>query len=100
MPILLAGFVLLPLLFGLAVEYLLCRFTRRRLLRALPPAGIAALAALIAVGRWRMWQSEQTGVATQLLIFPILPGFCLLLGMYLGWRLWRRIWLPRIVRDR
>ena len=100
MPILLAGFVLAPLVLGLAAEYAACRFTRNKLLRALPPAAGVFLAALIAAGRWNMWRSEQVPPTTQLLLFPGLPGVCLLLGMYLGYRLWRRIWMPKIVRDR
>lgn len=100
MPILLLGFVLFPLVLGLAAEYLTCRFTRRILLRAMPPAVGVLFAGLIAAGRWNMWRSEQVSAGTQLLLFPGLPGVCLLLGMYLGYRLWRKIWMPKIVRDR
>ena len=46
------------------------------------------------------WESETVSPVTQLLIFPGVPTVCLLLGCYLGWRLWKRFWGPRVVDGR
>ena len=36
----------------------------------------------------------------QLLFIPGLPALGALFGAYLGWRLWKRLWLPRVVKDK
>ena len=36
---------------------------------------------------------------TQLLIFPGVPGVCALLGCYLGWRLWKWLWRPKVIKE-
>ena len=99
MPIIVGVFCLLPLLLGLAAEYLVCRFLRRKLWRLLPPAVVLALTALVAAGRLNVWESSQSPV-TQLLFVPGLPALCALMGTLLGWRLWKRLWGPRVVKDR
>ena len=48
MPIILAGFVLLPFLLGAVIQYAVCRFTRRKRWRVLPGLAAAVLALLIA----------------------------------------------------
>lgn len=93
MPIVIGMFFLLPLLLGLVLEYLCCRLPRRRIWRALPPVLGVVLTVLVGVGRWSLWESETVSPVTQLLIFPGVPGTALLLG----WRLWRRIWRPRVL---
>ena len=57
MLIILGGFLLLPALLGLIAEYAACRLTmaRRRWLRLLPPLLLAALTALTAAWRYRVW---------------------------------------------
>ena len=92
--------LVLPLLLGMAAQYLCCRLPRRRIWRALPPAAVLALAGVIGAGRMRIWTSETVSPLTQLLIFPGVPGVLLLLGCYLGWRLWRHRWGPRVIDDR
>lgn len=96
MPIIVGVFCLLPLLLGLAAEYLVCRFLRRKLWRLLPPAVVLALTALVAAGRLNVWESSQSPV-TQLLFVPGLPALCALIGTLLGWRLWKRLWGPRVI---
>ncbi|MBS6370430.1 MAG: Tat pathway signal protein [Oscillospiraceae bacterium] len=97
MPIVIGMFFLVPLLLGLVLEYLCCRLPRRRIWRALPPVLGILLTVLVGVGRWSLWESETVSPMTQLLIFPGVPGAALLLGCWLGWRLWRRIWQPRVL---
>ena len=100
MPIILGLFCLLPLLLGLALEYLACRLPRRRLWRILPPALDTVFIVLAGAIRRGLWTDEETSPLTQLLIFPGLPGVCALLGCYLGWRVWRYLWRPRVLKGR
>lgn len=93
MLIVIGMFFLLPLLLGLVLEYLCCRLPQRRIWRAIPPVLGILLTVLVGVGRWSLWESETVSPMTQLLIFPGVPGAALLLG----WRLWRRIWQPRVL---
>lgn len=101
-------FTLLPLLLGAALEYTVCRLTMRdtgrgwrllRLLRLLPPLGLLGIAWAIGAGRWRLWQSQQVSPLTQIILFPGVPALFVLLGMALGWRIFRRRWSPRIVEE-
>ena len=96
MPILLI-ICLIPLLLGLIAEYLVCRRTKKRLLRLLPLLVSLLLTAGVAV-----WPAEHGGgshpIETMILI-PGLPACALFLGLLLGWRLWRRLWRPRIIRE-
>ncbi|BFK85699.1 hypothetical protein I4200191B4_00050 [Pseudoflavonifractor gallinarum] len=101
-------FTLLPLLLGAALEYTVCRLTMRetgrgwrllRLLRLLPPLGLLGIAWAIGAGRWRLWQSQQVSPLTQIILFPGVPALFALLGMALGWRIFRRRWSPRIVEE-
>ena len=99
-------FTLLPLLLGAALEYTVCRLTMRetgrgwrllRLLRLLPPLGLLGIAWAIGAGRWHLWQSQQVSPLTQIILFP--GVLFALLGMALGWRIFRRRWSPRIVEE-
>ena len=45
MPIIIGIFCALPFLAGLIAEYLVCRLTRRRWWKLLPPAAVVALTA-------------------------------------------------------
>ena len=99
MPIIIGLFCLLPLAVGAIIDYLVCRFPKRRIWRALPPLGVLALAAWVGAGRLRVWESDVSPL-TQLLFVPGLPALCALVGTLLGWRLWKRLWGPRVVRDK
>lgn len=99
MPIIIGLFCLLPLAVGAIIEYLVCRFPKRRIWRALPPLAVLALAAWVTAGRLRVWEADVSPL-TQLLFVPGLPALCALVGTLLGWRLWKRLWGPRVVRDK
>ena len=97
MPIVIGIFGLVPLGVGFVLEYLCCRLPKRKIWRALPPALGVLFIAIATAGRLNLWESEDISPLTQLLIFPGIPGVCALLGCYLGWRLWRYIWTPRVI---
>lgn len=99
MPIIIGVFCVLPLILGLIAEYLVCRFLKKKLWRVLPPLAVAALTALVAAGRVRLWEADQSPV-TQLLFVPGLPALCALIGVWLGWRLWHRLWSPRVIWEK
>ena len=99
MPIYIAIFCVLPLLAGLIPEYLVCRFTRRKWWKVLPPLAVAVITALVTSGRLSVLESDVSPV-TQLLFVPGVPAAFALLGTLLGWRLWKRLWGPRVVKDR
>ena len=99
MPIIIGVFCAVPLVLGVIVQYLVCRFPRRKLWRALPPLLILALAALVTAGRLGVWEAEASPL-TQLLFVPGLPALCALIGMALGWRLWKRLWGPRVIWEK
>lgn len=100
MPIVIGLFCLLPLGVGVIVEYVCCRLSARRLVRLMPVLATAAFTALAAAVRLRAWQSESASPLTQLMLFPGLPCVALLLGCWLGARLWRRLWGPRVIDER
>ena len=92
-------FIIFPFLLGLAVEYLICRLCRRRIWRAAAPAILICIGVGIAVYRYYMWSSD-TAVWSQLLFVPGLPAVSALLGLLAGWRIWRRLWRPRLIWDK
>ena len=100
MPIYIAIFCLLPLLAGLIPEYLVCRFTKRPPWKLLPPAAAVLITVLVALGRLSLWETEEVSPLTQLLIFPGIPAVFLMLGCFLGWRLWKYVWTPRVIRKK
>lgn len=69
------------------------------LVEAASPAAAVALTAAVAVGRAGVWESDQSPL-TQLLFVPGLPALFALLGLLAGWRLWKRLWGPRVVKDK
>ncbi len=91
---------LVPLLGGFLLEFVVCQFTRRRgrLWKLLPPVGAALLTGAIVVHRLNLWESEGSPM-TQLLFIPGLPALGLFVGLFLGWRLYRRLWRPRVIQD-
>ena len=100
---------LLPLALGAGLQYVVCRHTMRetgphwrvlRLLRLVPALAVAGGMAAVVVNRLHLWQSETVSPLTQLLFVPGVPGVCALVGLLLGWRMFRRRWAPRIFRER
>ena len=112
MPIIIGIFCALPFLAGLIAEYLVCRLTRRRWWKLLPPAAVVALTAAVAVGRAGVWESDQSPLTQTIQLccntiytarynfVPGLPALFALLGLLAGWRLWKRLWGPRVVKDK
>ena len=91
----------LPALAVLVAEYAVCRFPKRRFWRGLPPLLTAAGTAVVALHRYHGWSSGADKAPwEQLLFIPGLPALGALFGAYLGWRLWKRLWLPRGGKDR
>lgn len=98
--ILLLAFTLIPLLAGLILQYVLLRLLkRRRWLCLLPLVVWAAVVLGVCLYRIHMWSSEES-IVTQLLFLPGVPALFVLLGLFLGWRLWRRRWLPRVIWEK
>ena len=100
MPILLMLF-LAPLAAGAVLEYALCRFPKKRFWRYLPPAIAAAGAAAVTLFRYFGWSEEGGGAPLEtLLFFPGLPAAGLFVGIVAGWRIWKRLWKPRVIRKK
>lgn len=92
---------LVPLLGGFLLEFAVCQFTHRRsrFWKLLPPVGAALITAAVVAHRLNLWESEDSPM-TQLLFIPGLPALGLFVGLFLGWRLYRWIWQPKVVRDK
>ena len=99
MPIIVGIFCILPLLAGVAAEYLVCRLLKKTLWRVLPPLIVLVLTALVTAGRLGVWEAEESPW-TQLLFVPGLPALCALVGTMLGWRLWKKLWGPRVIWEK
>ncbi len=90
-----------PMIMGLAEEYAACRFPRRRLWRWAPPLLTGLLTGAVTLGRYHGWSTVGEKAPWETLLFiPGLPALGAFLGLWLGWRLWKRLWLPRVVKDR
>ena len=76
MPIIIGIFCALPFLAGLIAEYLVCRLTRRRWWKLLPPAAAVALTAAVAVGRAGVWESEPVSADPTALCAGIAGAVC------------------------
>lgn len=97
--ILVVIFGAIPFFLGLVIEYLICRFLKRGLWRVLPPLLLALLGAGVAVYRHHMWASD-AAIWTQLILVPGVPVTAALLGMLIGWRIWRHLWRPRLIWEK
>ena len=95
---------ILPILAGALAEYLVCRFTKRRPWRWVPPLLCLAGTAVVTLVRYHGWSADaaQGGSAPieTLLFIPGLPAALLFLGLFLGWRVWRRRWMPRVIDEK
>ena len=92
---------LVPLVGGFLLEFLVCQFTRKgsKLWKLIPPVAAALVTAAIVVHRLNLWEAD-TSPVTQLLFIPGLPALGFFVGLFLGWKLYRWLWKPKIVRDK
>lgn len=91
----------IPLGAALVVEYGFCRFPKRRLWRWLPPLLTGLGTVLVTLFRYHGWSAGTEKAPWETLLFiPGLPALGAFLGLWLGWKLWKRLWLPRVVKDR
>lgn len=92
---------LTPLAVSAGTEYLFCRLPKRRFWRWVPPAAALVVTAAVTLFRWHGWSDEGTGAPLEtLLFFPGLPALGVFLGLFAGWRVYRRLWLPRVVKKK
>lgn len=83
-----------PMAVAILAEYLCCRLPKHRCWRWLPPGLTLALALLGVLYRSHEWGA---GVPLEtLLFFPGLPALGILCGCFLGYKLWKRLWTPRV----
>ena len=92
---------LVPLAGGFLLEFLVCQFTRKgsKLWKLIPPVASVLVTAAIVVHRLNLWEAD-TSPVTQLLFIPGLPALGFFVGLFLGWKLYRWLWKPKIVRDK
>ena len=92
---------LVPLVGGFLLEFLVCQFTRKgsKLWKLIPPVAAVLVTAAIVVHRLNLWEVD-TSPVTQLLFIPGLPALGFFVGLFLGWKLYRWLWKPKIVRDK
>lgn len=88
-----------PGLVALMAEYLCFRLPKKRFWRAVPPVVLALGAAIALWSRIQNWGEGPVPMET-LLFFPGVPVLGMALGLFLGWRLWHRLWDPRVVQDK
>lgn len=89
----------MPFLVSLAVEYGACRFPKRRFWRWIPPLVTTMTGAAVGLYRYHGWSDGgEKAPIEQLLFIPGLPLLGALLGLWLGWRVWKKLWSPRVVQ--
>lgn len=79
---------------AIPAEYLFCRLPRHRWWRWLLPG-----AALVFTAVGVLYRSHEWGVGVPLetlLFFPGVPALGVLCGCLAGYRLWKRLWTPRV----
>lgn len=95
-------FFVAPLAAGAAAEYAVCRFPKKRIWRYLPPILSAGAVLAVSLFRYHGWDQagSQGAPLDTLLFFPGLPALGMALGLFLGWRLYKHLWTPRIVKKK
>ncbi len=88
-----------PAVVALVAEYLCCRIPKKRFWRLIPPLVLILSAAIAVWSRIQNWGNGPIPIET-LLFFPGVPVSGIALGLLLGWRLWHRLWDPRVVKDK
>lgn len=95
---------LVPVLLGAVCEYAVCRFAKRRPWRWAPPLVALTGTAIVFCTRYLGWSADvdQGGGAPieTLLFIPGLPAALLFLGLFIGYRLWKRVWSPRVIDEK
>ena len=92
---------MLPLVIALVAEYAFCRFPKRRFWRWLPPVAAGLMTAAVTLFRYHGWSDTGEKAPWETLLFiPGLPALGAFAGLWLGWRLWKRRWTPRVVTER
>lgn len=100
MPILFV-FFMIPLAAGAFMEYIFCRFPKKHFWRYLPPAAAAILTGTVTAFRYFGWNEGGGGAPIEtLLFFPGLPAAGLFIGFFAGWRIWKRLWTPHVIRKK
>lgn len=90
-----------PMIIGLVAEYAACRFPKRRLWRWAPPLLTLLGTLTVTLYRYHGWSDGAEKAPWETLLFiPGIPALGAFLGLWLGWRLWKRLWLPRVVKER
>jgi len=90
-----------PLLAGALLEYGACRFPKRKFWRCLPPFVSLVVTIAVALFRYYGWsEGEERAPISTLLFVPGISALAVFLGIFLGWRLWKTLWTPRIVTNR
>ncbi len=93
-------FFVMPMAAGAAVEYGCCRVPKRKFWRYLPPVVTGAATAAIGLFRYHNWSAgaEKAPIET-LLFIPGLPALGVFLGLLVGYRIWKWVWTPKVVRE-
>lgn len=102
MPFIMLGFFAV-LLVSAAVQYMVCRVTKKWFYRVLPLTVTLMVTAGVGTSRYFGWSAEHGGENAPLetlLLIPGAPALLVLVGLLLGWRFWRRRWLPRVVNEK
>ena len=94
-------FFVMPLAAGAAVEYGSCRLPKRKFWRYLPPVVTAAATVAVGLYRYHGWSAgpEKAPIET-LLFIPGLPALGVFLGLIVGYRIWKWVWTPKVVKGR
>ena len=91
----------IPMVLALVVEYGFCRLPKRRIWRWIPPLVTAGAALAVTLYRYHGWSDGAEKAPWETLLFiPGVPAVGAFAGLWLGWRLWKRLWMPRGVKDR
>lgn len=93
---------ILPLLLAACLQYLACRFLKKTVFRWLPPLFCLTVTAIVAAARFSGWSSDggMGAPIETLLLIPGLPAAVVIAGLFVGWRIWKWRWSPRIINEK